>query len=140
MLNSAGQIRIIEAFLAIGVLFSALIVADLTFPSAQNLSKQKALADIGMQALMELDSNGTLGRLIAQQNWTEIKDSLDLALPRGVSFNLTVYDENMNQVNSQVIRNTRVLGREVVSVWYVCASQNQDVEFWVLSLQLSWTR
>jgi hypothetical protein len=139
MLNNNGQIRILEAFLAIGVLFSALIIADVAFPSPPDLSKPKALANIGTQALLELDANGTLGKLIAQQNWTALKENLDLALPTGVSFNLTVYDENLNQINSQVIQNTNVLGRETVSVEYLCVSQSRNVEFWILRLQLAWT-
>jgi len=138
--DNKGQIRIIEAFLAIAVVFSALIIGNVAFPASPDLSKQKSLADIGFQALIKLDANGTLGKLIAQQNWTVLKQSLDILLPTGVSFNLTVYDENLNQINSQVIRNTSVLGRETVSVQYVCASQSQNVQFWVLRLQLSWTR
>lgn len=139
MLNNNGQIRILEAFLAIGVLFSALIIADVAFPSSPDLSKPKALANIGTQALLELDTNGTLGKLIAQQNWTALKENLDLALPTGVSFNLTVYDENLNQINSQVIQNINVLGRETVSVEYLCVSQSRNVKFWILRLQLAWT-
>jgi len=140
MLNNKGQIRIIEAFLAIAVVFSALIVGGVTFPSSPDLSKQKSLASLGKQALIELDVNGTLGKLIAQENWTNIKQSLDILLPTGISFNLTIYDENSNQINSQVIQNTNLLGRETVSVQYVCVSQSQNVQFYILHLQLAWTR
>jgi hypothetical protein len=140
MFNNKGQIRIIEAFLAIAVVFSALTIAGITYPSPPDLSKPKALADIGMQALIELDANGTLGKLISQQNWTSLKNALDVLLPTGVSFNLTVYDENLNQINSQTIQNTSVLGQEAVSVQYACAGQGLNVRFWILRLQLSWTR
>ncbi len=140
MFDEKGQIRIIEAFLAIAVIFSALVISNVTFPSSPNLAKQKSLASFGMQALIELDVNGTLGRLIVQENWTAIKQSLDVLLPIGVSFNLTIYDENLSQINSQVIQNTNLLGRETVSVQYVCASQNLNVQFFILRLQLAWTR
>lgn len=140
MFNKKGQIRIIEAFLAIAVIFSALIFTTVTFPSSPNLTKQKSLASLGMQALIKLDVNGTLGKLIAQENWTDIKQSLDISLPIGVSFNLTIYDENLSQINSQVIQNTNLLGRETVSVQYVCASQSQNIQFFILCLQLAWMR
>lgn len=140
MFNKKGQIRIIEAFLAIAVIFSALIFTNVTFPSSPNLTKQKSLASLGMQALIKLDVNGTLGKLIAQENWTVIKQSLDISLPIGVSFNLTIYDENLSQINSQVIQNINLLGRETVSVQYICAGQSQNIQFFILRLQLAWTR
>ncbi|MFQ6073871.1 MAG: hypothetical protein ACE5KC_01500 [Candidatus Bathyarchaeia archaeon] len=140
MFNGKGQIRIIEAFLAITVIFSALVIGTLTFPSAQDLSKQRSLASLGMRALIKLDANGTLGRLIEQENWTAIKRSLDTLLPMGVSFNLTIYDGNSNQINSEVIQNTNLLGRETVSVQYVCASQSRNVRFFTVRMQLAWTR
>jgi len=140
MFNKKGQIRIIEAFLAIAVIFSALIFTNVTFPSSPNLTKQKSLASLGMQALIKLDVNGTLGKLIAQENWTVIKQSLDISLPIGVSFNLTIYDENLSQINSQVIQNINLLGRETVSVQYICAAQSQNIQFFILRLQLAWTR
>lgn len=139
MFDRRGQIRILEAFLSIAVIFSALLIS-MTFPSSPNLAKQKSLANIGTQALMKLDTNDTLGNLIKQENWTAIKQALDILLPIGVSFNLTIYDENLNPINSQAIQNTNLLGRETVSVQYVCASQNQNVRFFVLRLQLAWTR
>jgi hypothetical protein len=140
MFNKKGQIRIIEAFLAIAVIFSSLIFTTVTFPSSPNLAKQKSLSSFGMQALIELDVNGTLGKLIAQRNWTAIKQSLDISLPIGVSFNLTIYDENFSPINSQVIQNTNLLGRETVSVQYVGASQSQNIQLFILRLQLAWTR
>jgi len=140
MFNKRGQIRIIEAFLAIAVIFSSLIFTTVTFPSSPNLAKQKSLSSFGMQALIELDVNGTLGKLIEQRNWTAIKQSLDISLPIGVSFNLTIYDENFSPINSQVIQNTNLLGRETVSVQYIGASQSQNIQLFILRLQLAWTR
>ena len=139
MFDQKGQIRIIEAFLAIAVIFSVLLIS-VTFPSSPNLDKEKSLANLGTQALMKLDANGTLGSLIAQENWTAMKTSLDILLPIGVSFNLTVYDENLSPINSQSIQNSNLLGREAVSVQYICATQTMNTQFFVLRLQLAWTR
>jgi len=139
MSDQKGQIRIIEAFLSIAVVFSAVLISA-TFPSSPNLSRQESLVSIGTQVLLKLDTNGTLGNLIAQRDWTTIKQALDVVLPLGVSFNLTIFNEEMQPVNSQLIQNSNVLGRESVSVQYVCASQNTNVELWVLRLQLAWAR
>lgn len=137
MFDQKGQIRIIEAFLSIAVVFSAILVSA-NLPSSPNLSKQQSLASIGTQALVELDVDGTLANLIVQQDWAGIKQALDVMLPLGVSFNLTVFNEEIQQVNSQLIQNSNVLGREAVSVQYVLASQTLSVEFFVLRLQLGW--
>ena len=139
MFNEKGQIRIIEAFLAIAVIFSVLL-ASAAFPSFPDLDRQRSLANLGTQVLMKLDTNGTLGSLIVRENWMAIKSSLDFLLPIGVSFNLTVYDENMQPLNSQVIQNSNLLGREVVSVQYACATQTANVQFFVLRLQLARAR
>ena len=135
MFDQKGQIRILEAFLAIAVMFTVLLI-PITWPSSPDLKQSKDLASIGTQALITLDGNGTLGELITQQNWTSIKQSLDILLPRGVSFNLTVYDENLYPVNDQTIQNANLLGDEVVSVQYVCVSQNLDVKFYILRMQM----
>lgn len=137
MFDQKGQIRIIEAFLSIAVVFSAILVSA-NLPSSPNLSRQQSLASIGTQALVELDVDGTLANLIVQQDWAAMKQALDVMLPLGVSFNLTVFNEEMQQVNSQFIQNSNVLGREAVSVQYVLASQTPSVEFLVLRLQLGW--
>lgn len=138
MFDQKGQIRIIESFLAIAVVFSAVLVSA-TFPSSPDFSKQKSLRSMGSQALVNLDTNGTLGSLILQRNWASIRTALNILLPMGVSFNLTAYDEAGNAVNSEVVQNSNLLGRDAVSVRYVCATRSQTVEFFVVRLQLAWT-
>lgn len=138
MFDNKGQINIIEAFLAIAIIFSAVVISSVIFPSSPDLVKPKSLADFGQEALIKLDTNGELGKLIAYGNWTAIKQSLDILLPIDVSFNLTVYDEDLNKLNSQAIQNAN-LGHEVVLVDYVCASQNTTVQFFILRLQLGWS-
>jgi hypothetical protein len=139
LFDQKGQIRIFEAFLAVGVMFVALLI-PIVWPSSPSLTQPKALANMGTQALIALDTNGTLGNLITQKNWTSIKQSLDVLLPIGVSFNLTIYDENLRPLNDQSIQNTNLLGSEVVSVRYVCASQNLNVTFYILQMQMAQIR
>ena len=109
MFDQKGEIRIIEAFLAIAVMFVAVLI-PITWPSSPDLTQSKDLAYIGTQALIALDVNGTLGNLITQKNWTSIKQSLDILLPMGVSFNLTIYDENLRPLNDQTVQNANLLG------------------------------
>jgi len=139
LFDEKGQIRILEAFLAVGVIFVALLI-PIVWPSSPSLTQQKSLADMGSQALITLDANGTLGSLITQGNWTSIKQSLDVLLPISVTFNLTVYDENLLPLNNQLIQNTNLLGSEAVSVRYVCASQDLNVTFYILQLQMAQIR
>jgi hypothetical protein len=136
--DQKGQIRIIESFLAIAVIFSAVLVS-VTFPSSLDFSKQKTLASLGMEALIKLDTDGTLGNLILQRDWTGLKTALDIHLPVGVSFNLTVFDEEGNAVNTEVVQNSNLLGQEVVSVNYICATTSPAVEFFAIRLLLAWT-
>lgn len=138
MFDQKGQIRIIESFLAVAVVFSAVLVSA-TFPLSPDFSKQKSLSTIGTQALIHLDTNGTLGDLIIQRNWSSVKTTLNILLPLGVSFNLTVFDKTGNALNSEVIQNSNLLGREVVSIQYVCATRSQMVDFFAIRLQLAWT-
>jgi hypothetical protein len=122
--------------LAVSVIFAFLLIS-VTFPSSPDLTKQKALANTGEQALLQLDGSGALGNLIAERNWTALKQSLDTLIPSSVSFNLTVYDENSRPVNSQLIQNASPVGTGMVAVQYVCASETPNVQFFTLRLQLA---
>lgn len=133
--NNRGQIRVVEAFLSAAVIFSALAICS-ALPPPSNGGNQKTVAAQGMQALVQLDSDGTLGKMIGQSNWTALSDSLQLLLPIGISYNLTVYDKNMQQINSVPISNGNLVGN-VVAVEYLCASQNLPYHSYRLRLQLA---
>jgi len=94
------------------------------------------LSTSGMQALVELDSDGTLGKLIDERNWIAITDNLEILLPVGVSYNVTVYDDAMNQINDSTIGNG-LKGQKVVSIEYPCASQSSECHFYLVRLQLA---
>lgn len=136
--NTRGQIRVMEAFLSAFLIFSALAITAALSPPAADGNK-KNLADQGMQALVQFDSDGRLGDMIKAGNWTAVSDALRLLLPVGVAYNFTVYDENMQQVNSMPISNGGLLG-DVASVDYVCAVQSQLFRVYLLRLQLAVVR
>ena len=139
MFDNKGQIRIIEAFLAISVMFSALV---LTAPmsSTPDLERQGTLKKLGTQALIKLDNNGTLGKLIESGNWTALRQAMNLFLPAGVFYNLTVYDENMQKVNLQEISNSNQEWSEAVVIQYLYVTQSSDPHFYTINLQLAWPK
>ncbi len=139
MLDDKGQMRTVEAFLAILLLFSALTVATSITPAA-NLDNHDTMKSIGMQALASADSDGQLGRLIEERDWTGISNVLNTLLPVSISYNLTIYDENFNPVNNVSISNGMIQDRNVFSVQYPCASPSTQSSYYLLSLQLATAR
>jgi hypothetical protein len=135
MFNKKGQVRMLEAFLAVLVVFSTSIIST-TFSPPTNFNDEKLLSTSGMQALTELDSDGTLGKLIDERNWTAIRENLKILLPVGVSYNLTVYDDETHQINDFTVGNG-LKGQKVVSVEYPCASQSSDCRLYLVRLQLA---
>ena len=125
----------LEAFLAVLVIFSTSVIS-ITFSPPTNFNNEKSLSTSGMQALVELDSDGTLGKLIDERNWTAITDNLKILLPVGVSYNVTVYDDAMHQINDSTISNG-LKGQKVVSIEYPCASQSSECQFYLVRLQLA---
>ena len=137
MLDSKGQIRIIEAFLAVSVMFSA-VVFTTPMPTPPSLDRQTYLEKLGMQVLLSLDNNGTLGRLVEKEDWSGLRQTMDLALPQGVFYNMTVYDKNMQKINTQEIANTNQLGQETVMTQHLCVTQSPSVHFYTVRLLLGW--
>jgi len=137
MPGSRGQIRVLDAFLASTLVFSALAFTSLLHP-AVTPNKQEELGALGSNALIELDENGTLALLIDGRNWASVRESLKLLLPPGVSFNLTVFDEAERPINNSTISNGGLLDRRVMSVQYLCASQGPGSNWYLLRLQLAW--
>lgn len=139
MLNNRGQMRTVEAFLAILLLFSTLTIATLVSP-ASNVNHDNSLTSTGMQALVSMNNDGQLGRLIDERNWTALTDMLSTLLPIGVSYNLTVYDENLQPVNNVSVSNGMIPSQNVMSVQYPCASPSPQGNYYLLRLQLARAR
>ena len=137
--ENAGQIRIIEAVFAVFVIFSAFAVTA-NLPAAQNTSRTNDLSSVGLQVLVKLDSDGSLGRNLDQENWTVLRESLNLALPAGISFSMTVYDEQMLEVNTAVISNGGFGSQEVSFTEYICASRGLTLKCYVIHLCLAVTQ
>ena len=136
MFDNRGQMRTVEAFLAILLLFSALTVATLVSPTS-NASHRNALTTVAMQTLVAMDNDGHLGLLIDDRNWTELGNALTTLLPVSVVYNLTVINENAQPINNIPISNGVIPDRNVVSIQYPCASPGPRSSYYVLRLQLA---
>lgn len=134
--QNKGQIRIIEAFLAVFIVFSALTISASLTTRHSNI-ENSGLASVGMQALLQLDSDGCLSAFIEAGNWTGLRDTLSLFLPTGVTFNLTVYNEKMQQINGETVSNGAFNSQEIAFVEYICTSQNQVFRCYLIHLHLA---
>ncbi len=131
-----GQIRIIEAFFAMLIVFSAFAVsANLTI--TRNSVNRADLESIGLSSLIKLDQEGVLSYYLDQGNFSSLREVLDLVLPTGVLFNMAVYDRNLQLLNEQAITNGGFSSNEVVSVEYLCASQDAVYRCYIVHLQLA---
>jgi len=135
-MNSNGQIRIIEAFFAVLIVFGSFAVSA-NLSVRRNTTKTDDLTSVGLQALLKLDSEGTLAKHIDDKNWTALQNIVNLVLPTGITFNLTVYDEQMQQLNTAIISNGAFNSREIVFVEYVCASQSPVFRCYKVHLYLA---
>lgn len=138
--NEKAQVRILEAFLAVLLIFSSFVVSASLFTLTTNVSRNDGLESLGMQALLTLDSEGVLGQMIDEGNWTGIRESLKAVLPSSVAFNLTVYDDSGHKLNDVSISSNVLEGSELVCVEYLCASRNSRFNCYVLQLQLAVVR
>jgi hypothetical protein len=136
--QNSGQIRIIEAFLAALIIFSAFAVSS-NLSIRPNVNKSEDLVSIGVQALGKLDSDGSLSRCIDSGNWTALCGALNIVLPSGVCFNLTVYDDQMRQVNTAVISNGGFNSQQITFIQYICASQSMIFHCYIIYLHMAVT-
>jgi hypothetical protein len=134
--RNRGQVRIIEAFLALLIIFSSL-AASSSLTATRNTAKHDDLSFVGLQVLIQLDSDGALGRLIDERDWPGLRDAVGLALPAGMSFNLTVYSEQIEQVNDVVVSNGGLNSQEVAFVEYVCVSRSPAFHSYLIRLYLA---
>ncbi len=130
-----GHVRIIEAFLSMIVLFSALAICSALLPPSKTEGRE-TLTSCGIQTLIQLDNVGNLGKMLQASNWTALSDTLKLLLPIGISYNLTIYDENAQQVNNVPISRGHLDGN-VVAIEYLCATQQAPYQIYTLRLQLT---
>jgi hypothetical protein len=130
-----GVVHTLDVFLAAVIIVTTLLFVS-QMPRERDYLKETGLDTVGMQALLGLDSNGTLGRLVDGGDWDGLERALRIVLPTRVSFNLTVIDEQGSVVNTREISNGGVSGRRVESVEYLLTVESNTCPLYRLRLQL----
>lgn len=137
--NSRGQIRVIEAFFASVLLLSSLSFIPLSqkFGGSADGGEEAALSSLAYRTLVSLDAEGQLAELVANRNWSALKDLLQSCLPPAVWFNVTVFDQNLSCLNDEFICNGGLVGNRVYSAEYICARANANYAVYLIRLQLA---
>jgi hypothetical protein len=133
--DNKGQIRTIEAFFAVILMFSALTLIPATpeHPSDPTV----ILSSTAQNILMSLDSNGHLADLISNESWISLKSCIETSLSPMVWFNLTVFDENMAPLNDIPITSGSPVNDRIAAVDYVCATTSSNYAIYIVRLQLA---
>jgi hypothetical protein len=135
MKDKKGQIRTIEAFFA-----AMLLLASLTMiPAAQNRpsNSSETLSSTAQNILLSLDDDGSLGDLINNGSWTELKSTVQSTVSPAMWFNLTVFDENMIRVNDTPICSGSPVSDNIASTDYICAGTGSNYAVYIVRLQLA---
>jgi hypothetical protein len=66
-----------------------------------------------------------------------LREALKLVLPAGVCFNLTVYNEQIQQINTEIIANGGFNNQEVAFIEYLCASQGSMLRCYIIHMYLA---
>jgi hypothetical protein len=130
-----GIVHTLDVFLAAVIIVTTLLFAS-QMPRERDYIEETGIDSLGMQALLALDSNGTLGRLVDSGDWDGLERALRAVLPTWISFNLTVMDEQGTVTNTRDISNGGVLGRRIESVDYLLAVESSSCPLYRLRLQL----
>ena len=130
-----GVIHTIDALLAAAILTTALLYAS-QIPGDRDYTHDEALSVLGMQTLVKMDGNGTLGRLVNTRSWSDLENVMRVMLPTGVSFNVTIFDDQGNLVNDEVISNGGLRGRTVESVEYGLVVEESSCPMYRIRLQV----
>ncbi len=130
-----GIVHTLDVFLAAVIIVTTLLFAS-QMPRERDYIEETGIDSLGMQALLALDSNGTLGRLVDSGDWDGLERALRAVLPTRISFNLTVMDEQGTVTHTREISNGGVLGRRIESVDYLLAVESSSCPLYRLRLQL----
>jgi len=138
--SEKGQMRIIEALLAIFLVFFAIAFVNLfALTPASQTYEAGELEKIGFNVLHDLDDQKLLARFVQYEEWANLTAALTVSLPTDVYFNLTVYDLGGKVVNTASISygTARVFSSSfVASVTYIVPGYQAGYSPKILVLQL----
>jgi hypothetical protein len=133
--DNKGQVRVIEAFIA-----SLLLLSSFTMiPTAQRITQSSTmdLTSTARNVLANLDNNGHLAHLVDEENWVSLRSCIQSLIPLTIWFNVTVFDENMNVVNTTPLCSGSQVGKNVIAIDYICVSPSSCYSIHIIRLQLA---
>ena len=134
-MSSRGAVHVIDAFLA-SLIISVALLYTFQAPLGDIQPESHGFSAIGFQAILCLDKNSSLGKLIVNENWNEIEQQFTLALPIGISYNLTIIDENNVIVNDRPVSSGGLREQNIESVEYLLAVEIGECPLYRLRLQI----
>ncbi len=134
--DKRGQVRVIEAFFASVLLLSSLSIIPLVHQGSEG-DAVGALSSTALNVLVSLDSDGLLAELVGSGNWSALGSCVEACVPAAVWFNLTVFDQDMNCLNSSPICRGGAVSDRIAVADYVCSSLSGNYAVYVLRLQLA---
>ncbi|MFB3890223.1 MAG: hypothetical protein ACE14S_12095 [Candidatus Bathyarchaeia archaeon] len=135
--DKKGQIRTIEAFFAAVLLLSSLTIIPAVQRTPNDTAASGTLSPMASNVLASLDSNGRLGDLIDNSDWMTLRSSIQACVPPTVWFNVSVFDENMTILNTELICNGGTVNDKVEVAEYVCASTSANYAVYIVRLQFA---
>ena len=144
IMNTKGQMRVIETILASFIIFSALTFVNIfaVLPSSPKYETSD-LEKMGHNVLHDLDEQGLLSRFVYNETeWGELTLALTIFLPTDVYFDLTIYDvQDTTPINHDVpIRygspEVFTASNSTASVSYIIPGQQAEYNPRILVLQL----
>jgi hypothetical protein len=133
--NRRGQIRVIEAFFASVLLLSSLSL--IPFVQRSSGDNDLALSGRAFNVLVSLDGGGHLASLVDSEDWVSLRCEVASCVGVAVWFNLTVFDQDMHQLNDLPICSGCAVSDTVDVADYVCPSVSGEYRVYVLRLQLA---
>ena len=102
--NNKGQMRIIETIIAIFIIVIALTFVNFfaLTPKTPGLEVSD-LDKMGYSVLHDLDQQGLLAPEVYGHGWADLNTVLRMSLPVDVSFNMTIYNLNGDELNPELI-------------------------------------
>jgi hypothetical protein len=135
-LNNKGQMKTVEAFLSVLLLFSAFTLTTQILPPSDD-DDQNSLESLGYQILLTIDNEGQISKLIDEKNWTGLANRLNIAVPLGVSYNLTIYNSTQHIVNNQLISNGFISDGNIASILYPCVCPKLQTNYYIIRFQVA---
>jgi len=132
--GSKGQMRVVEAILAVLVVISAIFFLYIfaAAPSSQTYETGE-LEKIGHNILHDIDEQRLLARYVYRSEWANLTAALLVSVPTDVYFNLTIYDINGNRISHPLIQygspQVFTTSKAIASVTYIVSGYSNQTYY-----------